>query len=143
MDWYNVNWDKIFWIVFILIGIVSIFTSLTGILSPDLLVGLVIIVIGVEKLAIDFIYVKVKENQKRLNEGVYNVSRGIEQTYELTSRSKDRSEFRILQLDRKRIESEKRMEDRYRELAKKIIELENKLNDISKLLFKKSKRIKF
>jgi len=141
INWYEVNWDHVFWIMFIITSIIAALTFFLGIVSSDILLGLIIIVIGIERIGVEIAHKKMLEKQSELSENLFYVSKGLEENFNVASDTKQKTNFRIHQLDKKRIEMERDLNLKYRDAVRKIIELENKINNLSKSLEKmKAKR---
>jgi uncharacterized protein HemX len=127
--------------MFIITSIIAALTFFLGIVSSDILLGLIIIVIGIERIGVEIAHKKMLEKQSELSENLFYVSKGLEENFNVASDTKQKTNFRIHQLDKKRIEMERDLNLKYRDAVRKIIELENKINNLSKSLEKmKAKR---
>jgi hypothetical protein len=133
LSWHN--WNKVFWALFIVIGVILIAGAAAGILSlVEILVAFVVIAIGAEKLGEEISDKRLQEEQEKINRDLLFMSRWLENNNAFTRQMKDSHEKRILKLDNKRAEIEGKHETSYRELARKILEMENKANEVSRAL---------
>ncbi len=134
------RWNKVFWTLFIVMGIILIAGAAAGVLSMvEVLVAFVVIAIGAEKLGEEISDKRLQEEQDRINRDLIFISRWLESNNVFTRQVKDRHELRLLKLDNKRAEIEEKQELNYRELAKKIFDVENRMNEISKALLQEIK----
>ncbi len=136
MNFMN-QWDKVFWILFIVIGAIIVIGTLGNIFIFDILLGVAVIVIGTQKLAEDIKSSKLNDEQEKINENINNISHWMNSSNNYTKNLKNRHEYRFYYMDKKRIDTEKRietleedMETMYNTLAKKLFEIENRLNEI-------------
>ena len=118
-------WNKIFWAMFVIIGIGFVFLAFFGnMLFLDLLLGFAIITMGLHKLGEEYSVKHIKTDQLHVAENMENISKLIQDSHK--------------QLNDKEINMEKKLERNYRNLARKIIEVENRINEVSDLLVKKT-----
>lgn len=138
LSWHR--WNKLFWMLFIVIGAVLIIGAALGALSLlEVLIAFIVIAIGAEKLGEEASDKRLQDEQGRINRDMLFISRWLENNNIFTRQLKDRHEVRLLKLDNKRAEIEKRHELGYRELAGKIFDVENKLNEVSRALLHEMK----
>ena len=138
LSWHN--WNKVFWGLFLVIGIILIAGAVAGKLSlVEILVAFVVIAIGAEKLGEEISDKKLQEEQNKINRDILFISRWLENNNAFTRQMKDTHEKRILKLDNKRAEIEGKHETSYRDLARKILEMENKANEVSRALLQEMK----
>ncbi len=128
------NWTKAFWVLFIIAGALVITGSFIRIMFLDILLGIIVIAIGIQKLGEDLYGEELDREKGEIKEGVKYLTNWIDSNQNLTKNIKTRHEHRFHHIDRKRIEMDGIMKKGYRELAKKILETENKLNEISRAL---------
>lgn len=138
LSWHS--WNRLFWILFVVIGIILIMGAAFGVLSlVEVLLAFIVIAIGAEKLGEEISDKRLQDEQGRINRDLLFISRWLENNNIFTRQLKDRHEMRFLKLDNKRAEIEKRHETGYRELARKIFDVENKLNEVSRALLHEMK----
>jgi len=126
--------NKMFWLLFIIIGAVLISEIVMNIFFIDILLGLFLVIIGLYKLGEEYITGNLKNEQDRVSEDMNNVMEWLSHSYEFTKKLRDRHENRLHHLDGKRADMDKKIEKNYRELVRKIIGVENKLNKTSREL---------
>jgi hypothetical protein len=124
--------NKIFWLLFVILGATLISGMITSVFYIDVLLGLLLVIIGLYKFGEEFITDNIRKDQQRFSEDIENVMEWLTHSYEFTKRLKDTHESRIHHLDSKRAEMNNRIDKNYREMVRKIIEVENKLNKTSK-----------
>lgn len=130
------NLNKVFWVLFIVIGAFIIVGAL-GIIFVDILIGLAVIVIGIHKLEEEFKSKRIFREQEKTNNDIHSISRWMESSDVLTQSMKTRNENRFFHIDNKRAALERELEEKYRDLARKTLELDNKFNEISRAFVKK------
>jgi methylated-DNA-protein-cysteine methyltransferase-like protein len=130
------HWDKIFWLMFLIIGASLITGTMAGLLPFEYLVimGLFIVIIGAGKLGDEVGKHKLLNYQDDVYKKVYQLSQQLEHTFNLTSMHVNKTEFRLQKLDQRRKEAETRAEKNYRDLARKLIEMENRMNKVSRIM---------
>jgi len=133
--------NKVFWLLFIILGAVLVSGIMTSVFYIDILMGLFLVIIGIYKLGEEFITDNIKREQERVSEDIDNVMEWLSHSYEFTKRMKDTHENRLHHLDNKRADMDRRIEKNYREIVRKIIEVENRLNKTSKELIREKNLI--
>jgi hypothetical protein len=133
--------NKIFWVLFIVIGAVLISGMVINVFFIDILLGLFLVIIGLYKFGEEHITDSMRNEQERVSEDMDNVMEWLSHSYEFTKRMRDRHENRLHHLDSKRAEMDGKIEKNYRELVRKIIEVENRLNKTSRDLLREKSLI--
>lgn len=118
-----------FWLLFIVIGFAVMVAAMLSASYLGILLAIAVVMIGIGKLEQDFIKKKLEREQKNINDELFQISQGLEHSYTTSSKIKDRIDYRIYHLDKKRADIERKMELNYRNMAAKIINLENKIAD--------------
>jgi hypothetical protein len=138
LSWHN--WNKIFWALFVAIGIILIAGAVAGVFSMvEVLIAFIVIAIGAEKLGEEISDKRLQDEQGRINRDLLFISRWLENNNVFTRQLKDKHEQRLFKLDNKRADIEKKHELSYRELAKKILDIENRMNEVSRALLQEIK----
>lgn len=136
LSWHS--WNKFFWLLFLVIGIVIISGAVLGLLSMvEVLVAFIVIAIGAEKLGEEISDKRLQEEQEKINRDLIFISKWLENNNMFTRQMKDKHETRLFNLDKKRAETDEKHEFSYRELAKKIFEIENRMNKLTHEMEKK------
>jgi hypothetical protein len=133
IHWFR-HWDKVFWVLFAVIAI-SLVTGIIAAAIPfeSFLVLLVLVVIvGAGKLSEELSDLKVIGYQDDIYKKLSSISQQLEHTFDLASKHKRSTEYRVQKLDSRRIDTDIKLEKKYRELISKIIEIENKVNRLTK-----------
>lgn len=135
-------WDKIFWIVFAVMGISVAAGGVGNLISFEffLILGVFMVIIGAGKLAEEISKHKLTNYQDDLYKKIHQISQHLERTFNLADSYKNKTEFRLHKLDQRRKRMEIKTERSYRDIARKIIELENKTNRISKIVIERERR---
>ncbi len=132
MYWIGDHRNKVFWLLFIILGSFMISGMILNIIYIDIILGLFIVTIGLYKLGEEFITDRLGHEQKRIVNDMDGVLEWLNHSYEFTKSLQSRHENRIHKLDNKRAHMDKKIENNYREIVRKIIEVENKLNKTTK-----------
>ncbi|NIO19409.1 MAG: hypothetical protein GTN76_01335 [Candidatus Aenigmarchaeota archaeon] len=137
IHWFK-HWDKIFWVLFAVIAFSLVSGIATAAITFETFVVLllVVVIIGAGKLSEELTNVKVVGYQDDIYKKLNSISQQLEHTFELASKHKNRTEYRVQRLDKRRIDTDIKLEKRYREVASKIIEIENKVNKLSNAMKK-------
>ncbi len=125
------QWNRIFWAFFIFIGVVIILGTLAGVAYMELLLGLIIIILGIQKLGEEIHSSDIRKGQEKISRNMDYLTHWSNSTYDYIKNMKQRHEYRLYHLDKKRAEMEQRMESGYRDFAKKLFEMENKINELA------------
>jgi len=124
-------WNQVFWVIFIGLGVISILLSKFNIFILGLFVGLVIIVIGIQKITEErnfrYLHFKQRETDKKLEE----VSYFLDRTYEKVD-SREETEHKKLVPEKSLEKTKEEIYDVIDKLAKKMLQIENKVNQISR-----------
>ncbi len=131
LDFLDRQKTRIFWILFIIMGIFLIGGILVNVIIIDILLGLIIIVIGVQKLDGEWHKKRMENEQGKIKETLGYMAEWVNASHGYMKKIRNSSENRIFRLDNERVDLDKKMEKSYRELVRKICELENKMNEIT------------
>jgi len=128
------NWDKVFWMLFVLLQFAIIVTNIWFYNPVGFIVGLVLIVAGFAKLGSDIAHKKVRQDVLENKDSIKKMTNWLNRQYELTKGIKEIHERRFHRMDKKRMELEEDFEKSLREIAGKMIDIENRLSLISRAL---------
>ena len=128
--------NLVFWLFFIVIGVIIIIGAVGRIFFVDLLIGLIVIVLGIARLSEELSKFEFEERHKKIESDLGNISTWMNDNYAYTKKMKDRHENRMHRLDNKRVDIERELEIKYRDIVRKVIDIENKLQEVSRLLVK-------
>jgi Sec-independent protein translocase protein TatA len=137
IHWFR-HWDKIFWILFAVMSLSLLTGIATATISFEFFIVflLIIVIIGAGKLSEELTNMRVVGYQDDIYKKLNSISQQLEQTFDLASKHKRSTEYRVQKLDKRRIDVDIKLEKKYRELVSKIIEIENKVNKLSNELKK-------
>lgn len=140
IHWFR-HWDKIFWVVFLVMGISIIAGEAFAFISFEffLILGIFMIIIGAGKLAEEISKNRIINYQDDIYRKIHQISSHLERTFNLADSYRIKTEYRLHKLDMKREEAERKIEGSYRDLARKIIEMENRVNRVSRILIEREK----
>ncbi len=132
------HWEKIFWLLFAAMSLSLIGGAIAHAISFGMFVilGLIIVIIGAGKLAEELTNMKVLGYQDDIYKKLTSISQQLEKTFDLASRHKRTTDYRVHKLEKRRIDTDIKLEKRYRELVSKILEIENKVNRLEKAMKK-------
>jgi len=131
MDSSRLVWSQVFWIIFIILGVILILVSRFDAFLTGLFMGLVIIILGLQKIAEDRDFQHLYMRQKTVDKNLREMSSFIDRTY-VPERSRGHAGLTIPELDKAKKEIESRMDSDMERLAKKMLEIENKVNQLSR-----------
>jgi hypothetical protein len=136
------HWDKVFWLLFIIIGAIITTGTLGNLFIFDIILGVAVIIIGVQKLAEEIRSKRLASEQEKISSNAASIFQWLNSSHAYTKKIKTRTDNRFYHMDNKRIKAEKRADEIENDidiLAKKMIELENKLNEIIRVFLRKEK----
>ena len=125
------HWNRIFWAFFVFIGLVIVFGTLFKALYIEILLGLVVIIVGIHKLGEERSSNNIEETQTKLNRSVDYIAHWMNSMYDFSKNLKNKHEYRLYHLDKKRADMDKKIEDNYRDLVRKVVNLENRMNELA------------
>lgn len=134
------HWNRLFWAVFILLGIIVIAGAVARILYLDLIFGLFVVGIGAAKLGEEINHRRLQHRHRAMNESISYLTGKVDSAASAAEHAKDSSESRLFHVDRKLSEMSQKAENRFDEAVKKVISLENRLNDQSRLMLELARR---
>ncbi|MFH1445493.1 MAG: hypothetical protein ABIF08_03365 [Nanoarchaeota archaeon] len=122
MDRHYGNWNLLFWIIFIVLGVILILISRFDTFLMGLFMGLIVIILGIQKIAEDEKYRRIHMKQDNVDKKLHEISAFVDRTYgpgiDKDGKNNDIEEIK------------KKTNDNLERMAKKMIQLENKLNQI-------------
>lgn len=125
------HWNRIFWAFFIFIGLVIIFGTLFQAMYVEVLLGLVVIILGIQKLGDEKVIMRLEDNQAKVNRSMDYMIHWSNTMHDYVKNMKGKHDFRLHNMDSKRAELEKKTEDNYRDLVRKIVDIENHMNELA------------
>ena len=133
LHWFK-YWDKVFWIMFILMGVSIVLGAIESYISLEYtaILGFFMVIIGAGKLGNEIRNQRMANYQDDIYRKLHQVSQHLETTFNIADSYKAKTEFRLNKMDTRRKELEYGLENNYRYVARKVIELENKLNKKAK-----------
>lgn len=126
-NFYSV-WNQIFWTIFIGLGLILLLLTKFNSFLMVGLVGLVIIVLGIQKFVDERSFRYLHHRQGKMEKKLTKISTFLDNTYKKVDLTED-SEKPSLGASE---EIKKEVDESIERLAKKMIQIENKVNQISK-----------
>lgn len=123
--------NSVFWLFFIALGILAIFGVIFNVFLIDILLGLIVILIGIQKLVEEHHKKELEGKQNSANDALQHISQWLNASHEFMSTMKKTHEGKLSELEKKKADVDEKIENNYRDLVKKIIELENKFNELT------------
>jgi hypothetical protein len=134
------KWDRIFWMLFVLLEIAVILGSV-WFYSPALfIVGFVIIVAGFSKVGEHVRHQDTRHELLKNREKMEKMTNWLNSQYELTQGIKNLHDHRLHKMDMKRADIEGTIDKKYTELAGKMIDIENRLSLVSRALLSQTQK---
>ena len=125
------QWNRIFWGFFIFIGFVIMVGTFLRVAYLEILFGLIVIILGIQKLGEEIRSRETGESQRKMNRNMDYLTHWTNATYDYIKNMKQRHEYRLYHLDKKRAEMEQKLEDGYRDFARKLFDIENRMNELA------------
>lgn len=127
-------WNKLFWIVFTVLGIFIIIGAIGNVFLVEILLGLVVVIIGMERLAEEVDKQAIRGDQAKIHENIDYVSTWLGDSYAFTKQFKDLHESRLHRIDARYAALSQKAEQQYRDMVRKMLELENRNAALQKTL---------
>jgi 5-bromo-4-chloroindolyl phosphate hydrolysis protein len=134
MDSAHEYWSKVFWIVFIAIGLLIISGITTNLFVADIILGLVVVILGLERLLEELKHKELVARHEQTRKDLEYFSDWLHENLQLTKSIKSRHDLRFFRMENRRVETTKRIEKQYRELARRITQAENRMNRTMRML---------
>lgn len=131
--------EKLFWTLFVIIGALLITGILAGVALLEIPTGLMLIILGVNRLAEELDIRKSRRNHDNLHANIQNIRHLVHTTHATVKNLKTRHEARFQNINQRRILTDRKVEQNYRDLVRKILEIENDLTDMKRALNRASK----
>jgi len=131
--------DKIFWILFVIIGAAVIVSSSVNVIFVDILLGLIIIILGIHKLAQEKESKKMFRISKDAQKKLTHIIDWLEQSHKYAKNINAKAEYRFDKIHKKHQKLDDDIENKFNMVAKRVFELENLLKDISRVLIDSEK----
>lgn len=140
LHWFK-HWDKIFWVLFLLMGISVVAGLAASLVTFEffLVLGFFMVIIGAGKLADEISGQKLVNHQDDIYKKLQQFAQHLETTFNLVDSQKTRTEFRMHKMGLKASEIERNAERNYRDIVRKVIEVENKMSRLSKVIIEREK----
>lgn len=127
-------WNRLFWIVFIVLGIFIIVGTIGNIFFVDVMIGLVVVIIGMERLAEEVDKQAIRGEQTRIHQNLDYVSTWLGDSYAFAKSVRTHQDNRLHRFDVKRAEMQHTIEQNHRDLVRKILEVDNNHTRLSRKL---------
>lgn len=118
----------VFWGLFIVTGALIIAEALLGIYVIELLIGLVLLLAGIERLAVDMRDRVIMAQQERNNSKLDYTLSSLENHYDLSKALNDRHELRLFRLETRRQEAERQANRRLGQMERRLSKLEERMS---------------
>ncbi len=126
--------NGLFWVLFVVIGALVILGLVYRVLFLDVLLGIMLVALGLNKLEIEMKHTRSERERAETESRISGLDSAVSDARSFLKGTRSSHELRIHKLDTKRADQDKRIEDNYRDLVRKIFELENKMNVIAKAI---------
>jgi hypothetical protein len=134
------NWNRVFWVVFVVLGAFIIAGTMVRIIYLDIVMGLLVVGVGAARLAEEITHRKMQHRHRSMHESINYLTSRLDSASGLAERLKENSESRFFKVDNKLRVLSGNMDDKYDAAVKKVIGLENRINDHSKFMLELAKR---
>lgn len=126
--------DQLFWLLFIVMGIGVVTSTFFESLFIDIVLGIVIITLGINKLAIESSQRKITLSQGTVLRQISQIFDWLEQNHKHSKNLRDKTDFRFDKIHKKHSDIDEAVEDKFNQLSKNMFQIENKLKEISRAL---------
>jgi hypothetical protein len=128
------RYDKIFWMLFVLLEAAIIAGNAWNYTPMGAIMGFLVLAIGFARFG-DYVSHKEREIAMKGHENSIEKMKGwLNNQYQLTQGIRDLHDYRLHNMEKRKIELEEKLEQNYRELAGKIMAVENRLNLVSRVV---------
>ena len=127
---YLCHYNRLFWLFFLIaaaIFIITASTSLLDIFYLEAVIGLLLVVAGINRIGDEFFNRRIKEAHDDSVRTINELLQWAEKSYDYTRAFKDKHEKRLFRLDHKRIEHTEKIDEQFRAAVKKILKMDNNL----------------
>jgi hypothetical protein len=128
------RYDKVFWVLFVLLEAAIIAGNAWNYTPMGAIMGFLVLAIGFARFGD---YMAHKERQiamKGHENSIERMKEWLNNQYQLTQGIRDLHDYRLHNMEKRKIELEEKLEKNYRELAGKIMDVENRLNLVSRVV---------
>ncbi|MBI4176727.1 MAG: hypothetical protein HY518_05965, partial [Candidatus Aenigmarchaeota archaeon] len=119
------HWNRLFWALFVVAGIAIAVSTLTASFLADVLLGVLIVAIGVQKIGEELHSKGMAARYRKVQENLESMTGTLENSHYFAKQTRDKHESRFHSMESKRIELAKKIDSNYRDLAGRMIALEN------------------
>jgi len=123
--------NRIFWALFIILGVFVIGGIFINLFFIDIILGILMIIIGLQRIEDEHYKEKLEKERRKTNDALNYMAQWLDASHDYITRTKNKHENRLFNLDRKKASLDSRMEMNHRDVVKKIIELENRFNELT------------
>ena len=141
MRLFITHYNKVFWGFFLAAVAIMLAAVLGSLPVLDVLLALILIVIALHKVEEDTLHNDLNNEKADININMRRMNHLLGNHYLFTRNLRDTHEFRLHNLDIRRVELDAKIEQKYREIVRKIIEVENELNKMYKTMKRKRKKL--
>ncbi|MFH0956863.1 MAG: hypothetical protein V1813_03300 [Candidatus Aenigmatarchaeota archaeon] len=128
------RYDKVFWMLFVLLEAAIIAGNAWNYTPMGAIMGFLVLAVGFARFG-DYMAHKEREVVMRSHESAIEGMKGwLNNQYQLTQGIRDLHDYRLHNMEKRKIELEEKLEKNYRELAGKILDVENRLNLVSRVV---------
>jgi ABC-type transport system involved in cytochrome bd biosynthesis fused ATPase/permease subunit len=131
MDDVSGHGNSVFWLLFIVLVLFAVFGVIFNLFLIDILIGLVVVLIGIQKLIEERHKNEMERKQNSANDTLKHISQWLDASHEFMSTMKNTHEGKLSELEKKKTDVDETIENNYRDVVKKVIELENKFNELT------------
>lgn len=134
------RYDKIFWVLFVMLEAAIVIGNVWNYTPMGAIIGFLVLAIGFARFGDYMVHKEREEAMKKHNSAIEKMKAWLNNQYQLTQGIKELHDYRLHNMEKRKIDLDEKIEKNYRELAGKIMDIENRVNLVSKVVISQQKR---
>lgn len=133
------KYDKIFWVLFVILEAAIVIGNAWNYTPMGVLIGFLVLAIGFARFGDYMVHKEREEAMKKHNGAIERMKTWLNNQYQLTQGIKELHDYRLHNMEKRKIDLDEKIEKNYRELAGKIMDIENRVNMVSRIVIAQQK----
>jgi hypothetical protein len=128
------RYDKVFWLMFVILEAAIVIGNAWNYTPMGVILGFLVLAVGFARFGDYMVHKEREAAMKKHNSAIERMKSWLNNQYQLTQGIKELHEYRLHNMEKRKIDLDEKIESNYRELARKIMEIETRLNLVSKVV---------
>jgi hypothetical protein len=134
------KYDKIFWVLFVILEAAVVIGNAWNYTPMGVIIGFLVLAIGFARFGDYMVHKEREEAMKKHNSAIERMKVWLTNQYQLTQGIKELHDYRLHNMEKRKIDMDEKIEKNYRELAGKIMDIENRVNLVSKVVISQQQK---